>query len=132
VKKRKKSLRVYVSSKSRHHALWRAVRAAGVDIRADWIDAEFNISGREPSPAEWSEHWAKCIEQARKADVVLLFAQSDENQRGSLVELGAGIAGGAEILCVSPHPWSFKHHPKVRNFASLEEAIAVLTSTSSA
>jgi hypothetical protein len=66
-------LRVEHASKKRHLVFWRALRAAGLDIEAGWIGAEFNITGEEPSADEWRKHWAMCCQQASEADVVLLY-----------------------------------------------------------
>jgi hypothetical protein len=30
------------------------------------------------------------------------------------------------MYLVSPHDWSFRHHPRVRCFATLEKAVAAL------
>ena len=66
-------VRIYPASKKRHLDFWRALRAAGLDIEAGWIGAEFNITGEEPSADEWRKHWAMCCQQASEADVVLLY-----------------------------------------------------------
>lgn len=117
---------VYCASKSRHFPFWAALRAAGVDSRAAWIDAEFNRTGAELSPAQWAAHWDRCVQEASAADVVLVYARSDERQMGALVEMGAGLAAGKMVYLVSDHEWSVRHHPRVRCFTSLEQAIAAL------
>lgn len=113
---------VYIASKSRHWPFWAALRAAGINVRAGWIDAEFNRTAEELSADAWSNHWAMCISEASSADIVLVYARADERQMGALVELGAGLASGAQVYLVSDHEWSVRHHPRVRCFTSLEQA----------
>jgi hypothetical protein len=122
-------MKIYPASKSRHLDFWRALRGAGVDIRASWLDAPFNFDGSEPTPEAWSEHWT--ISEAAAADVVLLYARADENQMGALLETGAALAAGKQVFAVSPHQWSFRQHPRVTNFESLEEAVAAIMASTS-
>jgi hypothetical protein len=71
-------------------------------------------------------HWQKCITEATAADVVLMFAQADENQNGALLEVGAALAAGKRVYLVSPHDWSWAHHSNVRRFDTLAEAIEAI------
>jgi hypothetical protein len=50
------------------------------------------------------------------ADITLMFAQEGERQMGALVEAGACLGAGKRLYLVTPHAWSFQHHPRVRNF----------------
>jgi hypothetical protein len=124
-------LRVYPSSKSKHHPWWQALRAAGVPIDASWIDAEFNATGEEPSPTLWRSHWEACVSEAAEADIVLAVCRDDENQNGALIEIGAALGAGKWVYLVSPHSWSWKHHPRVRAFRSLEAAVTAIVAASS-
>jgi len=38
---------IYPASKSKHFPHWQALRATGIDLRADWIDAPFNATGED-------------------------------------------------------------------------------------
>jgi hypothetical protein len=112
-------LTIYVASKSRHHAWWQALRAAGVPIVASWIDASFNRDGSEPTPDGWRQHWEKCIREASAADITLAYCRSDENQNGALLEIGSALAAGRWVYLVSDHDWSWRHYPRVRSFNTL-------------
>jgi hypothetical protein len=119
-------VKVYPASKSCHWPWWSALRAAGVPISASWLDWSHNHDKTEPSPAEWLEHWQRCIREASEADIVLLFAGASENQNGALLEAGAALAAGRQVFLVSPHARSWKHHPRVRVFATLEAAVTAI------
>jgi hypothetical protein len=119
-------MRVYVASKAKHAAWWQALRAAGLDICSTWVDWSHNHAGSEPSEQEWSEHWQKCIYQASTCDVLLLHALPDETQRGALIEMGVALGAGKKVFIVSPFDWSWKHHPNVAVFDTLDAAISAL------
>jgi hypothetical protein len=122
-------VKVYPASKSCHWPFWQALRAAGVPIVASWIDADFNHTGREPSREQWLRHWELCCREAAAADVVLLYARDGERQMGALLEVGAALSSGGRVYAVTPHDWSFLHHPKVRRFATIEAAIVAIMAT---
>jgi hypothetical protein len=117
---------VYPASKSRHWAFWQALRAAGVDIRASWVDWDHNHADSEPTDAEWRDHWEQCVREASEADVVLVYARSDERQNGALIEMGAGLAAGKQVFLVADYDWSVAHHPRCRRFKTLADATAAI------
>jgi hypothetical protein len=123
---------VYPASKVRPHIeMWRALRAVGVPIRASWLDAPFNMAGEEPTADAWARHWQVCCDEAAATDILLLYAHDDDRpQLGSLVEAGAALGAGRQVYCVSPHKWSFRHHPRCRNFDSIDQAVAAITARS--
>jgi hypothetical protein len=93
---------------------------------ASWIDAPFNHDGSELSADEWAEHWGKCCREAAEADIVLMFACAEERQNGALLEVGAALGAGKWVYLVSPHAWSWRHHPRVRVFDTLEAAVSAI------
>jgi hypothetical protein len=119
-------VKVYVASKAKHAVWWQALRAAGVPIAASWVDAEFNHDGSEPTQDEWSAQWERCCREAAEADITLMFARDGENQNGALLEVGSALGAGKQVFLVSPHAWSWKHHPRVRVFDTLEAAVTAI------
>jgi hypothetical protein len=117
---------VYTASKSRHWPFWQALRAAGLDIVASWIDAPFNHTDDDLDPDGWRFHWDTCAREAASADITLLFAQNGENQMGALIEAGCCLGAGKELWVVTAHDWSFLHHPRCRRFATLADAVSAL------
>jgi hypothetical protein len=55
-----------------------------------------------------------------------MFACAEERQNGALLEVGSALGAGKRVYLVSPHNWSWKHHPRVRTFATLEAAITAI------
>jgi hypothetical protein len=111
--------------------MWQALRAANVPIVSSWIDAPFNHNGSEPTPDGWREHWETCISEAASADITLAYCRSDENQNGAFLEIGAALSAGKQVYLVTDHDWSWRHHPRVRRFASLESAVTAIVSSNS-
>jgi len=119
-------VRVYTASKAKHAQWWRALRAAGIDIVSTWIDWDGNLSGSIPTADAWARHWCRCIDEARDCDILLFVNGEAEQACGALVELGAALAAGKRVFLVSPHWWSFQHHPRVRCFETLADAVSAL------
>jgi hypothetical protein len=121
-------VKVYPASKSKHAVWWQALRSAGVPISASWIDWSHNHhdDGSEPSADEWTKHWERCCREAAEADIVLIYAGAEERQNGSLLEAGAALGAGKRVFIITPHNWSWKHHPRVRVLDTLEAAIVAI------
>jgi hypothetical protein len=45
---------------------------------------------------------------------------------GALIEVGSALGAGKRVYLVSPHDWSWKHHPRVRVFDTLEAAVTAI------
>jgi hypothetical protein len=58
--------------------------------------------------------------------VVLAFCGVGENQNGALIEVGAALGAGKLVYLVTEHEWSWQHHPNVRRFRTLEEAVIAI------
>jgi hypothetical protein len=55
-----------------------------------------------------------------------MFACATERQMGALIEVGSALGAGKQVYLVSPHDWSWKHHPRVRVFDTLEAAVTAI------
>jgi hypothetical protein len=119
-------MKVYCASKTLHMDFWKALRAAGLNICASWLDSPLNDGTVDPTSDAFSRHWKICCAEAAEADVVLLYGREDERQCGSLIEAGCALGAGKQVWCVSPHRWSFRNHPLVRNFETLEAAVRAI------
>src|SRR3989442_7962979 len=84
--------------------------------------SDFNKdTGREPSHDSWQAHWIACIEQARNAEIVLAFFGSEESQDGAFLVVVATLAAGKMVYLVPEHDSSWRHHPKVLPFVTLQQ-----------
>lgn len=110
---------IYTASKTRHAAKWRELRASGVPVNATWID-EAGVG----ETACFADLWCRCISEAASARIVLLYVEQGDNLKGALVEVGAALASGVPVHVVGPVNDSWLHHPLVRRFQTVEEAIA--------
>jgi hypothetical protein len=120
------ALKVYPASKSKWAPMWAALKAAGVPIAASFPTWPFNYNNLEPSRADFATHWRRCCQEASEADIVLIYAQSDESQNGALLEVGAGLGMQKKIFAVTPHKWSWLSHENVTCFSTLSDAITAI------
>jgi hypothetical protein len=118
---------IFPACKSKHHPFWAALRACGLNICAQWVDWGPNKTGETPTVEMWREHWRVDLEQAAAADIVLAYCRADENQNGAFLEIGAALGSGKRVYLVAPDfDWSWRHHPRVTSFPTLDAAIAAL------
>lgn len=111
-------MNVYVASKAKHAAMWRGLRAAGLNITSTWIDE----AGEGESDSSASL-WRRCIDEARRADAVIAYFEDGEEWKGAFVEIGAALAHDAYVYVVGDPPGSWRNHPLVVNVDSIAEAI---------
>lgn len=126
-----RQIRVYTASKTNHAAMW-------LRLRAEWPEVHFTarwpsmvIAGVPEAAYSASQFWQDDLEDVKFADVVLVYAEQNDNKtptvmewehlRGALVEVGMGIALGKRILVIGDAPdyGSWQHHPlcdRVENF----------------
>ncbi len=115
----------YAASKTVHAPLWRAMRAAGVNIIATWID-----EAEEGQSGSYADLAARCLDEAARADATLLYCEEGELLKGALLEAGAALAAGKEVRCVGSClslSRVFCQHPRWRRFATFDEAAAAPT-----
>lgn len=115
---------VYTASKPHHAPMWRAIRAAGLDIVATWIDF-----GDKSEVTDWTKLWVDCAAESALADVTLVYIEPGDELRGAYVEMGCALAAGKRVFFVNPndvHVTDAVHHPMVSIFGSLHEAIAMI------
>jgi len=111
---------IYVASRSRHAALWRAFRSDGYPIVSTWIDE----AGRGETK-DWRNLWKRCIREASEADVCVFYVEPGDfdGMTGALLEVGSALGAGCPVLAVGPLEGSFQAHPLMTRFARLVEAL---------
>jgi hypothetical protein len=112
---------IFIASKTRHAARWRALRSAGAPIVATWIDEA------EPGQtASEAELWVRCVREAAGAEALILYREAGEELRGALVEVGAALACGVRVYVVGDVEASWKYHPQVTLCPSVEIALGLI------
>lgn len=115
------SLSVYTASKPRHAAMWREIRAAGINVIATWIDFE-----NDRDIDCFQRLWIQCAHEAAQADVTLLYIEPHDELRGAYVEMGIALASGKRVYLVNPHNVKVTDavsHPRVTVFTNLRTAL---------
>lgn len=120
---------IYSASKIWHNTKWLALRDVwGYNIISRWINVpcgtEGNMTGAKIfTPAEKAVLWQECDFDARTADMMVVYAERDNEMRGALVEMGIAMGNGKPIYVigtcptfeVAPHSdVAFMYHPLVK------------------
>lgn len=114
-------MKIYIASKTKHANKWRKLRAKGHNIISTWID--------EAGPgmsADLKDLAIRCIDEAKSADRLILFAREDDVLKGALVEVGAALASGVPVYVVGYSPsyaTALNQHPLWRDCLNLEDAL---------
>jgi hypothetical protein len=113
---------IYIASRTRHAARWRALRASGVPIISTWI-----YEAGEGETSDWAELWERCVREASSCRGLILFAEPPEDDclSGALVEAGVALGAGVPVYVVgeSKSIRKFVRHPLVKRCSTVEEAI---------
>jgi len=114
--------RLYIASRSRHGARWRALRDnTCLPIVSTWIDED------EPGQTEdYGDLMRRCIEEASRATAFICYAEGDDiaGWKGVWFEMGAACAAGVPVFFVGTHDFpSALRHPNVTFCASLDDAV---------
>lgn len=116
--------RIYIASRTRHAARWKALRDQGCPIVSSWID--------EAGPgetADWQDLWDRCIAEASQASALIVYAEDDDKYlKGALVEVGAALSHGVPVYLamgdrnVAGSAWN---HRLVTDCESFDDALAL-------
>ena len=118
-------IRVYFASKLKHAEKWREICAENSHLiaHARWL--KHNVLGTPDDQLQAREFWLQDEQDVRDADCVIVYAEPEDHLRGALVEAGIAIATGVPVIVVGDHPdyGTWRHHPGVVGFATLDAAI---------
>lgn len=107
---------IYVASKSKHAAMWRSYRER-YPITSTWID-----EAEKGQTRNVSEFWSRCLSEVADSNVLILYTEEGETQKGALVEVGAALASGVFVLVVGPVNQTWIEHPLVTRAETLTRA----------
>jgi len=104
------SVAVYVASKSALGPMWQmwrdawAVELPRVRVVSSWIDMSGEGEGLD---------WPAFIDEAKSCDLLIALHRTDDEWKGAFVEIGAALAGGAQVVVLGSPPGSWVEHPNV-------------------
>ncbi len=114
-------VKYYVASKSKHGKIWISWRDKGINIVSRWIDKY--DQGRFPSEYQ-TEHWDNILEDIKSSDVLILYSEAGEIQKGALAELGMAMALNKKIYYVgskNDKKCTALEHASIQIFDNLEQ-----------
>jgi hypothetical protein len=116
-----RKIKIYIASKTKHADKWRKLRAKGHDIISTWIDEAGQ--GESKDLADLAE---RCINEAKSADRLILYCESEDFLKGALVEVGAALGAGVPVYVVGycdSVVSALNNHPLWKDCLSLNEAL---------
>lgn len=114
---------IYIASKTRHAHRWRLLRnKIGYPICSTWIDEA------EPGQSDdLSDLWLRCIHEASSADLLIICREPDDAPlKGAWIELGAALSNGVPVFAVGLEEFTVAHHPGIRHFTRMKDAIGAV------
>ena len=110
---------IYIASKTKHAARWRAMRDRGEPIISTWID-----EARPGESGDLSDLWLRCIQESSTCRLLVLYREPGDVLKGGWIELGAALAHGIPVFAVGIEEYTVANHPGIQHFDSVERAIA--------
>lgn len=117
-------MKIYIASNIHHRDRWRALRDAGVPFISSWLD--------HPDAENLVELWDCCTTEPAEADVTIIYTESADTPRGSLVECGVALGAGKHVIQVGTcgnlqangrSDASFTKHRNWRQVPTIEDAL---------
>jgi hypothetical protein len=134
--------KVYIASKFKHGVWWKKLYedSRNFSLLSDepkhpWYGIEFtsrwfkNYAGNVPDEPQFCKiGWVHDVEDVAAADVLIIYAEPEDNLRGALVEVGVALANDLWIIAVGDHPdyGTWQYHPYVHKVNTMDEALQLL------
>lgn len=124
-------LKIYGASMTQHRGVWtqlaRTPQWDGFEFVSRW-PIDFGTKRLDSNPDHARQGWIENFEDLVQCDVVLVYFYPGDVLRGALVELGAGIALGKQVILIGNPGGTWMHHPAVTQVTSLDQALYLLSS----
>ncbi len=114
-------MRIYTASKTKYAWIWKGLRDRGYNIISTWID--------EAEPGQTTDFIdlsTRCIDEAKEADITLLYCEEGDFLKGALLEAGAALAAGKEVRLIGSCDSISKvfcYHPNWKMYPYIADAI---------
>ena len=95
---------IYFAGKIWNNLKGRAIRDEhGFNVQTRWINYECGVKGQQTGAKIFTEKekqslWWTCAEDTTNADMVLVYAEQDDEMRGALVEMGMAMGASMERI----------------------------------
>jgi hypothetical protein len=110
---------IYIASKTKHADRWRFLRDhVGEPIISTWIDE----AGQGES-GDLADLWRRCIDEASRARILILYREPEEVLKGGWIELGAALASGVTVFAVGIEEFTVAKDARIRHFPDMKAAI---------
>jgi hypothetical protein len=112
---------IYIASKVKHAAKWKALRDQGYNIISTWID-----EAGEGETKDKRDLASRCIRESIESNRFIVYAEEGDILVGAYIEIGAAIAWSIPIYAVGlvlKEKSAFRHHYLWHQCDSLEEAL---------
>lgn len=111
---------IYIASKTKHAERWRVLRDhVGEPIISTWIDE----AGQGES-GDLADLWRRCIEEASRAKILILYREPEDVLKGGWIELGAALASGVTVFAVGIEEFTVAKDTRIKHFPEMKAAIA--------
>ena len=126
------SISVYIAGPWSERPVARSVRekckTAGIEVTSRWL----NFPGDSHNPKVFLEESLNDYDDVKRADVLLLLnlQKRGEETSGKAVETGMALAWGKTVYMVGEPSNIFHHHPRVKRFELVEDAIEAIRNAS--
>jgi hypothetical protein len=114
---------IYIASKTRHAARWRAMREAGAPIISTWID-----EAGEGEIADLHDLWDRCLSESKSCQSLIVYREPQDVLKGAWVEIGAALAVGVPVYAVGLDGFTISKYRSIKHFATIDEAFAAALS----
>jgi hypothetical protein len=122
-------MRIYFASKIKHYQKWLDICDLDFGITlCSWPYVVADRKGRDfDDPDEASSGWVNNLADLYEADAVIVYAEGDDEPRGTIFEAGFAFGLGKPVILVGDHPsyGSWQYHPWILHAGSILEAISI-------
>lgn len=107
-------MKIYIASKAIRRPRWRELRQVGAPFNSRWIDTD---DGLDDSQVDFAQLWTWCVEDVQDCDLLIAVVAPGERLKGVLVEIGAALALGKQVILIGDpgrENGTWMNHPNIQ------------------